>query len=111
MSFCPFGAFQSLMNKFNIYRVRIDTGKCTQCLACVKTCGTLSLKESTITDKKGEPLLTCARCGEWLSVCPKGAIDYSYVLCDHKTGDWMKLYDKLKVSRGCQPRFKEKLKF
>lgn len=95
MSFCPFGAFQSMLNKFNLYRVRIDTDKCIHCMACVKTCRTLSLKESTITENKGEPLLTCTRCGECMSVCPKGAIDYSYVFCNHKTGAWMILYDKL----------------
>jgi polyferredoxin len=100
MSFCPFGAMQSLLNKFNLYRVRIDTDKCTQCMKCVKTCRTLSLKIETIKEKKGQPLITCTRCGECMTVCPQGAIDYSYVLCKHNPGLGKKLYERLNRKKG-----------
>ncbi len=80
MSFCPFGAFQSLLNTFNLYRLRIDTEKCTGCMVCVDKCSTMSLDEASITEKKGKPLLTCTRCGDCITHCPAGAVDYAYVL-------------------------------
>ena len=38
--FCPFGAMQSLTNKVNIFDVRIDPEKCTQCGLCWANCVT-----------------------------------------------------------------------
>jgi ferredoxin len=80
MSFCPFGAFQSLVDKVSIYRVRIDTEKCTQCMKCVKECPTMSITEEIIKENKGKTLITCTKCGECMDICPKGAISYVFAL-------------------------------
>jgi NAD-dependent dihydropyrimidine dehydrogenase PreA subunit len=69
-------------------------------MKCVKTCRTLSLKIETIKEKKGQPLITCTRCGECMTVCPQGAIDYSYVLCKHNPGLGKKLYERLNRKKG-----------
>ena len=103
MSFCPMGGLQSLLNKFNLYRVRIDKDKCIQCLVCVKTCPTLSLKEEAIKEKKSQPLITCTRCGQCMSVCPKGAINYSFVFQgkhQHQQSIWMNWYNRLDRKKG-----------
>jgi ferredoxin-type protein NapH len=72
--FCPFGAMQSLLNKINIFEVRIDPDACRQCKQCIRSCPTFSLDESSL--ESGRPLLTCTKCGQCVDVCPTGAIAY-----------------------------------
>lgn len=78
MSFCPFGAFQSLADKVSPYRVRIDPDKCTKCNACVRACPTLSLHEDDIAAGTGKTLITCTKCGVCIQACPSGAIRYEF---------------------------------
>jgi polyferredoxin len=87
MSFCPMGAFQSLLNKFNLYRVRVDKEKCVGCGICVNACPTLSLDapEKEAGNKVPVVTSTCTRCGECMTACPKGAISYGYVFCRGKS--------------------------
>jgi ferredoxin-type protein NapH len=72
--FCPFGAMQSLTNKVNVFDVRIDTAKCTQCGLCVKNCPTFSLSEESV--KQGRTLMSCTKCGQCMDACPKKAIAF-----------------------------------
>jgi len=72
--FCPFGAMQSLINKLNIFDVRIDREKCSQCKKCLTTCPTFSLDEGSLM--AGAPTLTCTKCGKCIDACPKAAISY-----------------------------------
>jgi ferredoxin-type protein NapH len=72
--FCPFGAMQSFTNKVNIYDVRIDPDKCTQCGICTRQCPTFSLDESSL--QSGKTLITCTKCGKCIDDCPRGAIHY-----------------------------------
>ncbi|MFZ6029837.1 MAG: 4Fe-4S binding protein [Chloroflexota bacterium] len=72
--FCPMGALQGATNKINIYDVRIDPAKCTQCGHCEKNCPTFSIDESSYTS--GTPLMSCTKCGKCVDVCPNHAISY-----------------------------------
>ncbi len=72
--FCPFGAMQSLLNKINIFELRIDPGKCAHCGRCVRECPTFSLDESSL--QSGKPSITCTKCAHCVDNCPKGAIAY-----------------------------------
>jgi polyferredoxin len=72
--FCPMGAFQSLTNLFNIFRVRVDTARCVQCGRCEKACPTFSIDRETI--QEGKTRMTCTKCGRCVDECPKGAISY-----------------------------------
>jgi ferredoxin-type protein NapH len=69
--FCPFGAFQSLFNKINIFEVRIDRGKCVDCAACRNACSTMAISKESI--KEGKTLLTCIKCGACVDACKKNA--------------------------------------
>lgn len=72
--FCPFGAMQSLLNKINIFDVRIDLDKCNQCKRCIRECPTFSLDESSL--ESGHTLISCTKCGKCVDVCPQSAIAY-----------------------------------
>jgi ferredoxin-type protein NapH len=72
--FCPFGAMQSFFNKINIFEVRIDPEKCSQCKKCIRECPTFSLNESSL--ESGKPLMTCTRCAQCIDACPQEAISY-----------------------------------
>jgi polyferredoxin len=72
--FCPFGAMQSFFNKINIFEVRIDLDKCSQCKRCLRECPTFSLDESSLVS--GKALMSCTKCGQCVDGCPKGAITY-----------------------------------
>jgi len=70
--FCPFGAFQSLFNKINVFDVRIDKEKCHTCVACRKACPNMSLSEKSI--EKGQALISCMKCGACVDACPRHAM-------------------------------------
>jgi len=72
--FCPFGALQSFFNKINIFEVRIDLDKCSQCKRCIRECPTFSMNESSL--ESGRPLMTCTKCAQCIDACPEGAISY-----------------------------------
>ena len=72
--FCPFASFQSFTNKLNVFDVRIDREKCTDCGQCVNTCPTFSLDEASV--ERGKTLLSCTKCGHCVDKCPKQAISF-----------------------------------
>jgi len=78
MSFCPFGALASLLDKISFFRVKIDNTKCIACGKCYTSCPTMSIDEESIKEKKGKILLTCTKCGSCIPVCPSSAISYDF---------------------------------
>jgi polyferredoxin len=69
--FCPFGAFQSLFNKVNIFDIRVNREKCGDCVLCRRDCPTMALDVASIA--AGRTLLSCMRCGACVDSCPKDA--------------------------------------
>jgi ferredoxin-type protein NapH len=72
--FCPFGAFQSLANKINVFSIRIDREKCVKCRKCIQACPVLSLDDRSL--ETGKPLFTCLKCGKCVDVCPAKAVRF-----------------------------------
>ncbi len=72
--FCPFASFQSFTNKLNVFDIRIDREKCSDCSHCVNTCPTFSLDEASV--KRGATLLSCTKCGHCVDACPKNAVSF-----------------------------------
>ncbi len=72
--FCPFGAFQSIFNKANIFTVKIDKQKCKPCVLCQTACPTMSMSRESIA--RGEALMSCTKCGACVDACPRGAVEW-----------------------------------
>jgi ferredoxin-type protein NapH len=72
--FCPMGAFQGFFNKTNLFEVKIDPNKCSECAHCVRICPTFSIDAASL--KKGETRLSCSKCGKCVDDCPKGAATF-----------------------------------
>lgn len=73
-AFCPFGAFQSLVGRLNVFTVRIDRERCVRCRKCIQACPVLSLDERSL--ETGRPLFTCLKCGRCIDVCPRKAVRF-----------------------------------
>ncbi len=71
---CPFGLISWTVERFSLFRVRIDKEKCTQCGACIKACPSQSAEGLVNGKKMPADCFSCARC---LNVCPFDAIQYS----------------------------------
>lgn len=71
---CPLGAIYGLFNRFSIYQMQVEKGKCTHCGICEKTC----LMQVNVTENINSP--ECIRCGACKNVCPVHAIKSGYRL-------------------------------
>jgi ferredoxin-type protein NapH len=69
--FCPFGAFQSLFNKINLFEIRFNREKCVDCTLCQTSCPTMALSAESI--REGKTLLNCMKCGACVDSCKKSA--------------------------------------
>jgi ferredoxin len=69
--FCPFGAFQSIFNKINLFEIRFDRAKCVDCTLCQTACPTMALSAESI--REGRTLNNCMKCGACVDSCKKGA--------------------------------------
>lgn len=78
MSFCPFGALISLLDKISFFKVKVDNNKCIRCSKCANSCPTMSIDEESIKEKKVKILLTCTKCGNCIESCPVNAINYKF---------------------------------
>ena len=62
---CPLGAIYGLFNRFNVIGVRVDTGLCNHCGACVRSC---EMDVRCVGDHE------CIQCGKCMDICRQGAI-------------------------------------
>jgi len=69
--FCPFGAFQSLFNKINLFEIRFNRDKCVDCTLCQSACPTMAISADSV--REGKTLLNCMKCGACVDVCKKDA--------------------------------------
>ncbi len=71
--FCPFGLAGWILERFSIYKIKVDAEKCVSCGACVKSCPSDAM-EGILYDKKIKP--DCFSCGVCIEICPKNAIEF-----------------------------------
>lgn len=75
-SYCPIGTLVNLTRFVNPFRLVIDPGTCTDCMACTRFCKYDALHRSDIAARK--PGLTCTLCGDCVSSCHAGSIKYKF---------------------------------
>ena len=84
---CPLGAFYAFFNKISLYRMRLDTSRCTRCGACQKSCpmqvpiikplnGSAREEQNPRFFDVTSP--ECIRCKECQKACPHGAISFGF---------------------------------
>lgn len=74
-SYCPIGTLVSFLKYLSPFRVRLTTD-CCHCMACTNICRYDALHKEEI--EKGKIGYTCTYCGDCLSACKHGAIEYHF---------------------------------
>ncbi len=75
-AYCPIGLFANILGKLNPFRIRIDLGGCTSCMACAQACRYSALTLEDI--RSGKPSLTCTLCGDCITDCSQNTIHYHF---------------------------------
>ncbi len=73
-SYCPIGLVADILGKLSPFRLRISDG-CTECGACSHKCRYDALRPEQIRART--PGLSCTLCGDCLSSCKGGSIQYA----------------------------------
>lgn len=71
--FCPFGLAGWVVEKFSIFRIRVNREKCIDCKACVKACPS-TVMGAILNDERVIP--DCFSCATCMDACPTGALTF-----------------------------------
>ncbi len=78
---CPIAWISGWLNKFSLFRIKINTDSCISCGACDKKCYIVAMEPvkyslyKPATLKPGDSY-TCSKCLECVAVCPNGSLTY-----------------------------------
>ncbi len=75
-AYCPIGTIVNLGRFINPMRLTIDQKSCTDCMACTSKCKYDALNPGDIAARK--PGITCTLCGDCLSSCHSGSLQYKF---------------------------------
>jgi len=75
-TFCPVGTLVNFGKFISPFRMKIKSN-CTNCMLCIPSCPYDALNIEDI--KAGKPGLTCTLCGDCVSSCEVGAIQYTFL--------------------------------
>lgn len=76
VTYCPIGILANWMGKLSPFRIRIKDA-CTECQLCRLACRYDALKKENISKRR--PGGTCSLCGDCLSSCKDGWIEYRFL--------------------------------
>jgi len=72
--FCPFGLVGWLVEKFSLYKIKVNYATCTACGECSKACPS-DVMEAILKQNKVTP--DCFSCGSCLNACPTKSIAFN----------------------------------
>ncbi len=78
---CPIAWISGLLNKWSIFKIKLNIGTCKNCGLCDKQCYISTLeptKYSLYKEKKLDPgsSYSCSKCLKCVEVCPNGSLTY-----------------------------------
>lgn len=71
---CPLGAIYAIFNAISLYRLEVDSDKCTRCGTCFKNCK----MDVKLYEQPNDP--ECIRCLDCINTCPQNAISSNFNL-------------------------------
>ena len=75
IAYCPIGTLMQYIKLVSPFRMRIKS-ECTGCMLCVPNCPYDALSKEDIAKRRPGP--TCTYCGDCLSACHDGFIEYRF---------------------------------
>jgi len=78
---CPIAWVSGWLNKFSLFKIKLNSGSCLNCGACDKKCYIVAMEPVKYslykpkTEKPGDSY-TCSKCLECVAVCPNGSLTY-----------------------------------
>lgn len=72
--FCPFGLVGWVLEKFSVYKIKVDYEKCISCGICEKACPSTVMGAILKQDRKTIP--DCFSCATCINACPVNAISF-----------------------------------
>jgi len=78
---CPIAWVSGWLNKFSLFRIKLNTDSCLNCGACDKKCYIVAMEPVKYSLYKPASLkpgdsYTCSKCLECVAVCPNGSLTY-----------------------------------
>lgn len=70
---CPLGAIYGLCNKVSVYRMELDSTKCTHCGKCAGVC------DMCVDPSKVPNSIECIRCGKCVDACSNDALNIKFL--------------------------------
>lgn len=70
---CPLGALLGLLSQYSLFKRRVDSGLCTQCERCIRTCNMNAVEGEGEKTVAGE----CTLCLDCQHACPTDAIRFT----------------------------------
>lgn len=74
-SYCPAGTLVSYLKYVSPWRFRMND-RCVRCMACARVCRYDALPKESVL--KGRPAVNCTLCGDCLTACRHGALEYRF---------------------------------
>ena len=71
-SICPVGLLLGLLSRFSIFSLRLDSGRCTGCGLCVRSCKGRCIDLANVAID----VHNCVVCGNCISTCKRGVITF-----------------------------------
>ncbi|MDR1005057.1 MAG: 4Fe-4S dicluster domain-containing protein [Prevotellaceae bacterium] len=70
---CPVGTLLGMFSRFSLFKIKIDTDKCTSCQLCARSCkaACIDIKQHKVDYSR------CVTCMDCLGQCREGALSFS----------------------------------
>jgi polyferredoxin len=76
-AYCPLGTVVNLTRFIHPFRLTIDSGTCSKCMACTTSCNYDALNPAHIN--QGKPGATCTLCGDCITTCHSDSLRYRFL--------------------------------